>query len=124
MTSTIEKEERLPPHHWREKTTGEVFRWGGLSTCFCTNCHRPFTSVDGFERHFLMDQRDDGDGMECYDPLTLERKDGGPAFEKIEKPTWNPPFVFARARPGEHPYASGDSGWSDADSGGDRPSDA
>lgn len=78
-------------------TTRGEFKWTGLSTCFCANCHRLFTSADGFDRHYIMDQSTGI--MECYDPETMKRQDGQPAFEKIEKPKWNPPFVWSRFSP-------------------------
>lgn len=93
--------EIIPPHH--ATVAGVTYMWGGLATCLCTSCFRLFTSGDSFDRHYIMDQST-GE-MICYDPAEILRKDGGHAFEKIDKPTWNPPEAWSRLSPsrGEHP---------------------
>lgn len=95
-------EEKKPLHHWREQ------RWGGLSTCLCTRCLQLFTSVDGFDRHYIMNQVT-GE-MTCEDPATMRQKNGNPTFERVEKPGWNPAYVWSRYSPsrGVHPQWSKD----------------
>lgn len=75
---------------------GVEHRWSGTAACLCSHCGRIFTAIDAFDRHYLVDQA--SGEMECFDPAILHRKDGGPMFEQVEKPDWNPPYVWRRVR--------------------------
>lgn len=57
--------------------------WNGMAECHCPTCHRHFGNIHAFDRH----RRNDT----CLDPATVERKHGGPAFERRERasgPVW------------------------------------
>jgi hypothetical protein len=47
--------------------------------------------------------------MTCWDPATLTKRDRSPMFVQIEKPGWDPPFVWSYDSGREpHPFAESD----------------
>jgi hypothetical protein len=88
------------PHRWGP------YRWGGLSTCLCTQCKNLFTSVAGFDRHYTSNLKT-GE-MICSDPRTVKRADGLPVFVQVLKPGWNPPYVWSKYNPKPNPWREND----------------
>lgn len=51
-----------------------VWHQAGNRTGHCSGCHRTFSGVDVFDRHF----RHDANGPVCQDPATLTDRNGEP----------------------------------------------
>lgn len=97
MTEPTEvKEPGPPPHHWNDKVTGQRYAWGGGSTCFCTTCRRLFSSPSSFQGHLRTTTHGDDSFAVCQDPAEMRRQDEEPAFEKLDKPGWNPPELWRK----------------------------
>lgn len=95
MSSEEETTLREPDFRRTDRQTGEVYRWGGHNTCFCTQCRQFFIGVSSFDRHFRATTTTDGN-TSCLDPRTEMRGDGEPAFERVEKPSWNPAYAWRK----------------------------
>lgn len=55
---------------------GCATRWGGVSRCHCSGCHRTFAGLDGFDAH----RRDVRGVGTCLDPAGITDKDGEPRY--------------------------------------------
>lgn len=62
--------------------------WTAHSECHCASCCAHFTGIDAFDVHLAPVRSNDG----CYDPASLERRDGGQKLFKVERasgPAWS-----------------------------------
>jgi len=89
---------------WKCGRFRDEARWSGALTQHCTVCGELFLGGDAADAHATLDGNGD---VVCHDPASRTRGDGAPMFEKVPKPTWDPPYAWRRFRPDrpEHPQA-------------------
>jgi len=85
---------------WKCGRHRDEARWSGALTQHCTVCGELFAGEKTADMHSTLD----GHGhVVCHDPATRTKRDGAPMFEKVPKPTWDPPYVWRRADTRDHP---------------------
>jgi hypothetical protein len=81
-------------------------KWSARGEAHCAMCCRHFSSDSAFDRHLAAPDADEN----CYDPATLTKKNGQPAFvltERASGPMWmewderEHPFAKARRESGK-----------------------